>query len=108
MRPKRLTQFLMLAGSLALAIAQGIVLLVILLIMAWLHGEPQSKLVSLRLGGRMKEKDRWERFADSTRYAAIPLRASNQPIQNRLSRLGTGSRDQGSGHHGWMLHNTIT
>jgi len=76
MRPKRLTQFLMLAGSLALTIAQGIVLLFMLLIMAWLHGEPRSKLVSLRLGGRMKEKDRWEGFAASTRYAAIPLRAS--------------------------------
>jgi hypothetical protein len=52
-----------------------IVLLFMLLIMDWLHGEPRSKLSSLRLGG-MKEKDRWEGFADSTRYAAIPLRAS--------------------------------
>ena len=82
MRPKRLTQFLILAGSLALAIAQGIVLLFILLIMYWLHGERRSKLASLRLGGGMKEQDRWEGFADSTRYAAIPLRAS--PSKTRV------------------------
>jgi hypothetical protein len=35
MRPKLLTQFLILAGSLALAIAQGVVLLFILLIVEW-------------------------------------------------------------------------
>ena len=81
MRPKLLTQFLILAGSVALAIVQGIVLLFILLIMYWLHGEPRSKLSSLRLGG-MKEKDRWDGFADSTRYAAIPLRAS--PSKTRM------------------------
>jgi hypothetical protein len=52
-----------------------IVLLFILLIKEWLHGEPRSKLSSLRLRGRMKERDRWDGFADSTRYAAIPLRA---------------------------------
>jgi hypothetical protein len=78
---KLLTQFLILAGSVALAIAQGIVLLFILLIMYWLHGEPRSKLSLLRLGG-MKEKDRWDGFADSTRYAAIPLRAS--PSKTRM------------------------
>jgi hypothetical protein len=82
MRPKLLTQFLILAGSLALAIAQGIVLLFILLIMYWLHGEPRSKLSSLRLRGGIKEKDRWNGFADSTRYAAIPLRAS--PSKTRM------------------------
>ncbi len=37
-----------------------IVLLFILLITDWLHGEPRSKLSSL-----MKEKDRWGGFADS-------------------------------------------
>ncbi len=73
MRPKLLTQFLIRAGSLALAIAQVVVLLFILLIMYWLHGKPRAKLSSLRLGG-MKEQDRWDGFADSTRYAAIPLR----------------------------------
>lgn len=82
MRPKLLTQFLILAGSVALAIAQGIVLLFILLIMYWLHGEPRSKLSSLRLWGGMKEKNRWDGFADSTRYAAIPLRAS--PHKTRM------------------------
>ena len=82
MRPKLLTQFLILAGSLALAIAQGVVLLLILLIMYWLHGEPRSKLSSFRLWGGMKEKDRWDGFADSTRYAAIPLRAS--PNNSRM------------------------
>ena len=76
MRLKLLTQFLILTGSLALAIAQGIVLLVVLLIMYWAHGEPRSKLSSLRLWGGMKVKGRWDGFADSTRYAAIPLRAS--------------------------------
>ncbi len=81
MRPKLLTLFLRLAGSLAL-VAEGIVLLFILLIMYWLHGEPRSKLSSLRLSGGMKEKDRWEGFADSTRYAAIPLRAS--PSKTRV------------------------
>jgi len=83
MRPKRLTQFLILAGSLALAIAQGIVLLFILLIVYWLHGEPRPKLASLRLGGGRKDKDRWEGFADSTRYAAIPLRASPRKTRMR-------------------------
>ena len=83
MRPKRLTQFLILAGSLALAIAQGIVLLFILLIMNWLHREPRSKPSSLRLGSGMKEKDRWEGFAASTRYAAIPLRASPRKTRMR-------------------------
>ena len=82
MRPKLLTQFLILVGSLALAIAQGVVLLFILLIMYWLHGKPRAKLASLRLGGGMKEKDRWHGFADSTRYAAIPLRAS--PSKTRM------------------------
>jgi hypothetical protein len=67
---------LILAGSVALAIAQSIMLLVILLIMYWLHGEPRSKRSSLRLRGGMKEQDRWDGFAGSTRYAAIPLRAS--------------------------------
>jgi hypothetical protein len=45
MRPKLLSQFLILAGSVALAIAQGIVLLFILLIMYWLHGAPRAKLL---------------------------------------------------------------
>jgi len=53
-----------------------IVLLFTLLIMDWMHGEPRSKLSLLRFGGGMKEKDRWEGFTDSTRYAAIPVRAS--------------------------------
>jgi len=53
-----------------------IVLLFILLIMDWLHGEPRSTLASLRLRGGMKEQDRWDRLADSRSYAAIPLRAS--------------------------------
>ena len=82
MRPKLLTQFLILAGSLALAIAEGVALLFMLLIMYWLHGEPRSKLSSVRLWGGMKEKDRWDGFADSTRYAAIPLRAS--PNKTRM------------------------
>jgi hypothetical protein len=82
MSPKLLTQFLILAGSLALAIAQGIVLLFILLIMYWLHGEPRSTRASLRLWGGMKEQDRWDGVADSTRYAAIPLRAS--PSKTRM------------------------
>jgi hypothetical protein len=59
-----------------------IVLLFILLITDWLHGEPRSKLSSLRLWGGMKEKDRWDGFADSTRHAAIPLRAS--PSKTRV------------------------
>jgi hypothetical protein len=59
-----------------------IVLLFILLITDWLHGEPRSKLSSLRLWGGMKEKNRWDGFADSTRYAAIPLRAS--PSKTRM------------------------
>ena len=59
-----------------------IVLLFILLITDWLHGEPRSKLSSLSLWGGMKEKDRWDGFADSTRYAAIPLRAS--PNKTRM------------------------
>jgi hypothetical protein len=80
---KLLTQFLIRAGSVALAIAQGIVLLFILLIMYWLHGEPRSKLASLRLWGGMKEKTRWDGFADSTRYAAIPLRASPRKTRMR-------------------------
>jgi hypothetical protein len=82
MKPKLLIQFLILAGSLALAIVQGIVLLFILLIMYWLHGESSLKLSSLRLWGGMKEKDRWNGFADSTRYAAIPLRVS--PSKTRM------------------------
>jgi hypothetical protein len=82
MRPKVLTSFLILAGSLALTIAQGIVLLFILLIMYWLHGEPRSKLSSLGIRGGVKERDRWDGFADSTRYAAIPLRAS--PSKTRM------------------------
>ena len=82
MRPKLLTQFLILTGSLALAIAQGVVLLFILLTMYWLHGEPRSKRSSVRVWGGMKEKDRWDGFADSTRYAAIPLRAS--PSKTRM------------------------
>jgi len=73
MRPKHLIQVLILAGSLALVIAQGIVLLFILLIMYWLHGEPRSKRSSL---GGMTERDRWDVSADSTGYAAIPLRTS--------------------------------
>ena len=56
MRPQLLTQFLTLAGSLALAIAQGVVLLVILLIMHWLHGEPRSTGASLRLRGGTNEQ----------------------------------------------------
>jgi hypothetical protein len=84
MRPKLLTQFLTLVGSLALTIAQGVVLLFILLIMYWLHDEPRSKVSSLRLWGGMKEKDRWDGFADSTRYAAIPLRAN--PNKTRMRR----------------------
>jgi len=83
MRPKLLTQFLMLAGSLALAIVQGIVLLFILLITYWLHGEPSSKRPSLRLWGGMKEQDRWDGFADSTRYATIPLRVSPSKTRRR-------------------------
>jgi len=79
---KRLTQFVILAGSVSLAIAQGIVLLFILLIMAWLHGEPRAKRASLRLWGGMNEQDRWEGVADSTRYATIPLRAS--PSKTRM------------------------
>ena len=79
---KLLTQFLILAGSVALAIAQGIVLLFMVLIMNWLHGEPRAKLSSLRLWGGMKEQDRWDGFADSTPYAAIPLRAS--PNKTRM------------------------
>jgi hypothetical protein len=79
---KVLTHFLVVVGSLALAIAQGIVLLFILLIMYWLHGEPRSKLSSLRLSGGMKEKDRWDGLADSRRYAAIPLLAS--PSKTRM------------------------
>ena len=59
-----------------------IVLLFILLITDWLHGEPRSKLSSLSLWGGMKEKDRWDGFADSTRYAALPLRAS--PNKTRM------------------------
>jgi hypothetical protein len=82
MRPKVLTQFLIVAGSLTLAIAQGIVLLIILLIMYWLHGEPKSKLSSPRLWDGMKEKDRWDGLADSTRYAAIPLLA--RPSKTRM------------------------
>ena len=83
MRPQLLTQFLILAGSLALTIAQGVVLLCILLIMYWLHGAPRSKRASLGLGGGMKETDRWDRFADSTRYAAIPVRASPHNTRRR-------------------------
>ena len=83
MKPKLLIQFLRLAGSLTLAIVQGIVLLFILLIMYWLHGEPSLKLASLRLRGGMKEKDRWDGFADSTRYAAIPLRVSSNKTRMR-------------------------
>ena len=83
MRPKLLTQFLLLPGRLALTIAQGIVLLFILLIMYWLHREPRSKLASLRLGGGRKETDRWEGFADSTRYAAIPVGASPRKTRVR-------------------------
>jgi hypothetical protein len=82
MRPKLLTQFLILAGSVALAIVQGIVLLFILFIIYWLHGEPRSKPSSLRVWGGTKEKDRWDGFAGSTRYAAIPLRAS--PSKTRM------------------------
>jgi hypothetical protein len=59
-----------------------IVLLFVLLITDWLHGEPRSKLSSLRLWGWMKEKNRWDGFADSTRYAAIPLWAS--PSKTRM------------------------
>jgi hypothetical protein len=59
-----------------------IVPLFILLITDWLHGEPRSRLSSLRLWGGMKEKDRWDGFADSTRYAVIPLRAS--PSKTRM------------------------
>ena len=75
MRPQLLTQFLTLAGSLALAIAQGVVLLVILLIMHWLHGEPRSTGASLRLRGGTNEQGRLGGVADSRRYAAIPVRA---------------------------------
>jgi len=82
MRPKLLPRFLILAGSVALAIAQGLVLLFILLIMYWLHGAPGSKLSSVRVWGGLKEKHRWDGFADSTRYAAIPLRAS--PSKTRM------------------------
>jgi hypothetical protein len=84
MRPKLLTQFLTLAGSLALTIAQGVVLLFILLIMYCLHDEPRSKVSSLRLWAGMKEKDRWDGFADSRGYAAIPLRAN--PNKTRMRR----------------------
>ena len=81
-RHKLLTLFLILPGSLAL-VAQGIVLLFILLIMDWLHREPKSKLASLRLGGERKGKARGEGFADSTRYAAISLRASPRNTRMR-------------------------
>ena len=60
-----------------------IMLLFILLIMYWLHGEPRSKLSSLRLWGGMKEKDRWDGFADSTRYAAIPVPANPRNTRMR-------------------------
>ena len=83
MRPQLLTQFLTLAGSLALAIAQGIVLLFILLIMYWLHGEPRSTPASLRLRGGTKEQGRLGGFADSTRYAAIPLQVSPRKTRMR-------------------------
>ena len=83
MRPKRLTQFLILAGGLALAIAQGIVLLCILLIMNWLHREPRSKPSSLGLGSGMKEQGRLGGFAASTRYAAIPLQVSPRKTRMR-------------------------
>ena len=83
MRPQLLTQFLTLAGSLALAIAQGIVLLFILLIMYWLHGEPRSTHASLRLRGGTKEQGRLGGFADSTRYAAIPVRARSHNTRLR-------------------------
>jgi hypothetical protein len=80
MRPKLLTQFLILGGSLALAIAQAVVLLFILLIIYWLHGGPRPKLSPVRLWNGMKEKDRWDGFTDSAPYASIPLRASaNKP-----------------------------
>jgi hypothetical protein len=61
----------------------AIVLLFILLIMYWLHGEPRSKLASLRLRGGMNAKNRWDGFADSTRYAAIPLRVSRSETRMR-------------------------
>jgi len=83
MRPQLLTQFLTLAGSLALAIAQGVVLLCILLIMYWLHGEPRSTHASLRLRGGTKEQGRLGGFADSTRYAAIPLQVSPRNTRMR-------------------------
>jgi hypothetical protein len=82
-RPQFLTQFLKLAGSVALAIAQGVMLLFILLIMYWLHGKPRATRSSLRLGGGMKEQDRWAGFAGSTRYAAIPLRVSPSKTRRR-------------------------
>jgi len=59
-----------------------IVLLFILLIMYWLHGEPRSKRSSVRVWGGMSENNRWDGFADSTRYAVIPLRAS--PNKTRM------------------------
>ena len=59
-----------------------IVLLFILLIRDWLHGGPRSKRSSVRVWGGMNEKDRWDGFADSTRYAVIPLRAS--PNKTRM------------------------
>ena len=55
----------------------------VVLIMDWLHEEPRAKLSSLRLWGGIKEQDRWDGFADSTRYAAIPLRASRNKIRMR-------------------------
>jgi len=82
MRPQLLTQFLTLAGSLVLAIAQGVVLLFILLIMYWLHGEPRSTPASLRLSGGRKEQGGLGGFAASTRYAAIPVRA--RPHNTRM------------------------
>src|SRR2546426_12403356 len=52
-----------------------IVLLFILLITDWLHGEPRAKLSSLRLWGGMTEKDRWDGFADSKLKTEFLIRA---------------------------------
>src|SRR5437899_11685968 len=54
-----------------------IVLLFILLITDWLHGEPRSKLSSLSLWGGMKEKDRGDGFADSKLLTQFLIRAGS-------------------------------
>lgn len=75
MRPKILAQFSILAGTLALAIAQGVLLLFILLVRYWLHREPKSKLSSPGFRGGMTDRTSWRGLAASS-VATIPLRVS--------------------------------